>query len=271
MTDTPLYTLRDIARELDLPESTVRYYRDAFAHHIHTVGSGRRRRYPPEAVATLRLIALWYGEGKGREEIERELSDSPPTEIHEPSPERDLAGGRSADSRASYNELLATVLDGERERRETLWQMAREMVRLGEAIDRQQALLTDIAERVRGMSDRALPAARSAAPSERPWQSPTAPAPHRPTEEPAQVGSRAVQPSVDPGAPDDAADLMGELQALKEELANERALVERLRRSKLEIERRAAEAEERATMQGPRGQPRSVLGRLLSKEPGRDE
>ena len=48
MSDTQLYTIREIAQELDLPESTVRYYRDAFPEHIATVGTGRRRRYPGE-------------------------------------------------------------------------------------------------------------------------------------------------------------------------------------------------------------------------------
>ncbi|MFQ6046085.1 MAG: MerR family transcriptional regulator [Gemmatimonadales bacterium] len=264
MTDAPLYTLRDIARELDLPESTVRYYRDAFAHHIHTVGSGRRRRYPAEAVATLRLIALWYGEGKGREEIERELSNSPPTEIHEPHPSREFAAKGSRDSRAAYDELLSTVLDGERERREAIWQMAREMVRLGEALDRQQALLTDIAERVQALGERALPAGEPVAPADRPRPYQTPP---RPPPAPAPPAQRAASPpTYNALATDDAADLMGELETLKEELAHERALVERLRRSKLEIERRAAEAEERATRQPSRGQRRSMLGRLLSKE-----
>lgn len=44
-----LHTLREIARTLGLPESTVRYYRDAFSSYVPTVGRGWRRRYPPAA------------------------------------------------------------------------------------------------------------------------------------------------------------------------------------------------------------------------------
>jgi hypothetical protein len=44
--------------------------------------------------------------------------------------------------------------------------------------------------------------------------------------------------------------LAGELQSLRQELERERELVERLRRSKLEIERRATQAEQ-ALRDGP--------------------
>ena len=49
MDTSNLMTLKDIAVELDLPESTLRKYRDAYPQFIPTVGSGRDRRYPPEA------------------------------------------------------------------------------------------------------------------------------------------------------------------------------------------------------------------------------
>ena len=45
-----LLTLKDIALELDLPESTLRKYRDAFPEFVPTVGSGRERKYRRDAV-----------------------------------------------------------------------------------------------------------------------------------------------------------------------------------------------------------------------------
>jgi DNA-binding transcriptional MerR regulator len=66
MSDEPLLTLRQVADELGVPESTVRYYRDAFLDHIPSVGTGRRRRYPPPAVAVLRSIAEGYAAGRSR-------------------------------------------------------------------------------------------------------------------------------------------------------------------------------------------------------------
>lgn len=243
MTDQPLYTLRDIATELQLPESTVRYYRDAFAHHLATIGSGRRRRYPPEAVATLRLIALWYSEGRTREQIEHELSQLDVPEIRQ-RPPRDSrphsglerrSGGMSADVGA----LLTELMDGERERRQAMWQMAREIVRLGEAVERQQATLIDMTDRLASLTERALP--------------------------PGRVEEALPAPPTTPDAP---IDVLRELDALREELANEKDLVERLRRSKLEIERRAAQAEEQAGLNDERDPAarRSMFSRLRSRD-----
>jgi DNA-binding transcriptional MerR regulator len=231
MTDQPLATLRDIAAELQLPESTVRYYRDAFVHHVPTVGSGRRRRYPPDAVAMLRLIALLYQEGRSRDQIEYELSqlDVPephqrPMKVSEVMPRQEVLRPP-----AETGALLRELLEGERERRDAMWQMVREVVRLGGAIERQHAALMDISERLALLSDRALPSGDAS------------PAPPSGT----------------------TADLLRELEALRVELA-------RLRRSKLEIERRAAEAEAEERVaelreEDPTGR-RSMLGRLLSRD-----
>jgi DNA-binding transcriptional MerR regulator len=214
MSDAPLYNLREMARVLDLPESTVRYYRDAFAEHIATVGTGRRRRYPEDALATLRSIADGYAKGRTREEIDAELFGGPtPTRTRPP----------ARMSALQSEELLATVLDGERERREAMWQMARELVRLGEAVERQHLMLGDFAEQLTKQVSRTLPAGESAP--------------------------------------------VAQLATLQRELTAERELVERLRKSRLAIERRAAEAEARLE-EAPPTRSRSVLGRLLSREPG---
>lgn len=400
MTDQPLYTLRDIARELQLPESTVRYYRDAFSHHLPTVGTGRRRRYPQDAVASLRLIAMWYAEGRSREEIEHELAGHPTAEIHTPRPRIPYRDAERPTGGLGPNDVLQTVLEGERERRHAMWQMAREIVRLSEMLDRQQTVLDDISDRLTVLSERALPSGAAApAPTREPpaaprpepvaeaarpepkepeepieepmavglgvdsWApepppvvqapEPTPPAPLPPVDtepalepapdepvpapsayeppvfrpsapsapsaprhatdreslvvpdldpdiiesewEPAPVPERLPEPPASPEAeaperadeievdaeavrPEPAAaeppaaapakvddsglvDLREQLESLREELANEKDLVERLRRSKLELERRTADAEERASLE--RGGRRSMFGRLL--------
>jgi DNA-binding transcriptional MerR regulator len=241
MSDAPLYNLREMARVLDLPESTVRYYRDAFAEHIATVGTGRRRRYPEDALATLRSIADGYAKGRTREEIDAELFGGPtPTRTRPP----------ARMSALQSEELLATVLDGERERREAMWQMARELVRLGEAVERQHLMLGDFAEQLTKQVSRTLPAGESA---------PVAPPP------PPQAEGAEEPPAPEPRAA--AAELAEELATLQRELTAERELVERLRKSRLAIERRAAEAEARLE-EAPPTRSRSVLGRLLSREPG---
>ena len=50
-------TLTDMARQLQLAESTTRYYCKRFASFIPVVGEGRRRRYGPEALEVMGVIA----------------------------------------------------------------------------------------------------------------------------------------------------------------------------------------------------------------------
>lgn len=58
-----LLTIADMARQLQIPEATVRYYRDRFALYVPSVGAGRSRRYPPEALAVLRYVAETLRQG----------------------------------------------------------------------------------------------------------------------------------------------------------------------------------------------------------------
>lgn len=51
-----LLTLKQVAERLDLPESTLRKYRDAYVKHIPCVGSGRERKYREETVEVFKLI-----------------------------------------------------------------------------------------------------------------------------------------------------------------------------------------------------------------------
>lgn len=247
MTDEPLLTLRAIASELGLPESTVRYYRDRYAAFLPSVGRGRRRRYPPETLQLLRLIADQYAENRSRPAIEATLVQATgttpvtPVSVAAPAGVTTFVPGPADDTR----QLLATVLDGERERREVMWQMARELVRLGEAVERQHAVLADIALRVERQATRALPASVP----------PTA-------GDGDGIGMQDTAPVT--SAPPDA-----EVQTLRDQLSRERDLVERLRRSKLEIERRAAEAEEALIQLRGRGGGRSnVIDRVLRRDQG---
>ncbi|MGI6169867.1 MAG: MerR family transcriptional regulator [Christensenellales bacterium] len=52
-----LLTIADMSRELNIPESTLRSWRDRFQGFIPTTGTGRKKRYKPEAVDVLRSIA----------------------------------------------------------------------------------------------------------------------------------------------------------------------------------------------------------------------
>jgi DNA-binding transcriptional MerR regulator len=243
---TDLFTLRDLARELSLPESTVRYYRDQFASYLPTVGTGRRRRYPAEALGLLRFVADAYAHNRRREDIESALAEVAPGAMEaaeipvqteaQPLPALPALWPRRA-AGPTNDELLATILDGERDRREVMWQMAREIVRLEEAIERQHLFLSELSQKL-------VPETRLLPPA------PTTPAPA------ANGEGKHESP------------LASELEQLRQELSRERELVDRLRKSKLEIERRAAEAEGRLreTRSAPAPARGGVFGRILSRD-----
>lgn len=52
-----LLTIAEISKRLELPESTIRSWRDRYAEFIPAVGTGRKRRYEPEAVEVFARIA----------------------------------------------------------------------------------------------------------------------------------------------------------------------------------------------------------------------
>ena len=248
MPDEPLLTLRELAAQLDLPESTVRYYRDAFLDFVPSVGTGRRRRYPPQATAVLRHIAAGYALGRARAEIAGGLQqDVPGTTGGVAVTPAQPAAPRSMEDVTNLD-LLAAILDGEREQRDALWQMAKEIVRLTEVLERQDGVLTGIADQagviVAGERPLSLAAGAAAPP-------PAAPLPAAAPPAPAAAPPDQPAPARDPS---DVAQLRAELEA-------ERALVERLREAKLHIEHRAADAE--AALAEQRTRRSSVIKRLL--------
>ena len=210
-TDAPLYSVRQLADELGLPESTVRYYRDSYGSYLPVIGTGPRRLYPAETLERLRMIRQGYQNGLSRTAIEEQLAEGP-TSVP-------LTGnGETAVTR--YEDLVATILDGERERRE--------------------AILNAMADRV-GVPQRALPEGSS-------YEHSHEDVPH--------AEASPIDPAVEI-----------ELATLRAQLDHERELVERLRRSKVEMERRAAEAEELLRDRPADGRPK-LLRRFLQRDPG---
>lgn len=67
-------TIAEIAKELHIPESTARYYRDGFIDYIPSVGEGRKKRYRSETVEVLRFIAEGFKRKLTATEIEDGLS-----------------------------------------------------------------------------------------------------------------------------------------------------------------------------------------------------
>lgn len=65
--------MKQLAERLDAPPSTVAFWRDRFGEWIPAQGSGRARRYPPEALDALRIIATMSRAGTPQSVIESEL------------------------------------------------------------------------------------------------------------------------------------------------------------------------------------------------------
>jgi DNA-binding transcriptional MerR regulator len=218
-----------MANELSLAESTVRYYRDTYAPFLVAVGSGPRRLYPVETLERLRVIKDSYAEGLDRTAIETLLGERR-------APSAPSENGSTAV--VQYDDILTTILDGERERQEAMWQVAQEIVRLGKVVERQQVLLGAIAEQV-GASNQTFDLDGDEVEL-------------IPTGEAATIDGKVE----------------AELTALREQLENERDLVERLRRSKVDMERRAAQAEELLAEQrgDATSRRRSLLRRFLLRD-----
>ena len=51
-----LYTIADISRQFNLPESTCRYYCKRFAEYIPSVGEGRRKRFRKDTIGVISTI-----------------------------------------------------------------------------------------------------------------------------------------------------------------------------------------------------------------------
>lgn len=68
-------SLREVARQLNIPPSTVVYYKDRFSGHIPSQGGeGRRKRYPVEVIDIFRRIREMFNNNWSTEQIEQELA-----------------------------------------------------------------------------------------------------------------------------------------------------------------------------------------------------
>jgi DNA-binding transcriptional MerR regulator len=249
MSETIHYGLCELARELDLPESTARYYRDVFAPFIPTVGVGRRRRYPEEALEKLKFIAGAFAEGRTREEIARALASSGAPQLARS--EAENLGANITHSQAKSDQLITSLLDGEREQRELMWQMIRELSRFGDAIERQHYILSELVDRVFQPNERRLPAADNGDTVENVIDADII---SETVEEATSVSGRETSSSRD------------DVESLRKALETERDLVDRLRQSKLDLERRAAAAE--AELEHTQEHEPSLLRRFFDRNRG---
>ncbi|WP_461834558.1 helix-turn-helix domain-containing protein [Desulfothermus sp.] len=68
-----LYTIKELSSILNVPESTLRYYRDRFEEFIPVVGKGRKRRYKKESIEIFKQIIKGYEEDLTTKQIRNNL------------------------------------------------------------------------------------------------------------------------------------------------------------------------------------------------------
>ncbi|MHC1752989.1 helix-turn-helix domain-containing protein [Humidesulfovibrio sp.] len=82
--DERLLSVAEIARRLGVPESTVHYWKNRFAQHLPSQGTGRQKRFRPEAVEVFRVIAEMFSLGHSAQDVMETLGKNfPLTASHE--------------------------------------------------------------------------------------------------------------------------------------------------------------------------------------------
>lgn len=67
--DERLLSVAEIARRLSVPESTVHYWKNRFAQHLPSNGTGRQKRFRVEAVEVFRVIAEMFSLGHSAQDV----------------------------------------------------------------------------------------------------------------------------------------------------------------------------------------------------------
>lgn len=76
-----LYSIAAVARQLDVPESTLHYWKNRFRDHLPCLGEGRGRRFRPEALDIFRAIAEGLGRGLSVAEVKADLAGRFPVNV----------------------------------------------------------------------------------------------------------------------------------------------------------------------------------------------
>ncbi len=89
MTDKKLLSIAEISRLLEVPESTLHYWKNRFAQYLPSTGRNRQKRFKPEAVEIFSQIASMLKQGHTTEDVMADLSRKYPVNvaIEQPSPD----------------------------------------------------------------------------------------------------------------------------------------------------------------------------------------
>ena len=81
MPENRLYSIAAVARQLDVPESTLHYWKNRFRDHLPSLGEGRGRRFRSESLEIFRAIAEGLGRGLSVAEVKADLAGRFPVNV----------------------------------------------------------------------------------------------------------------------------------------------------------------------------------------------
>lgn len=81
MAENRLYSVAAIAKLLDVPESTLHYWKNRFDDVLPSVGQGRNKRFRAEALDIFRTIARLLGQGLSCADVRAELAGRYPVNV----------------------------------------------------------------------------------------------------------------------------------------------------------------------------------------------
>ena len=243
---TARLSIREISRRTGVPESTLRYYRSLFPGQIPTLGSGRHRRHPEHAVPVFRQISDLFSDGESRQGILRRLEQPLPDAAESAAASRVLRMSEVQVSPEVEHPLDVSGLPRRVPAGDFEGFVAALMARDRELMAMHRGLL-DLVGRLIATFEAKKPVAEARPEAATPEPATTrAPPPHEAWGGGATAaeGSGETEPSTEAsvGSPD-STDVEKQLEQLRQGLERERGMVERLRRSKLEIEQRLARFE----------------------------
>ncbi|WP_419781999.1 MerR family transcriptional regulator [Maridesulfovibrio sp.] len=74
MPDKKLLSIAEISRLLEVPESTLHYWKNRFAQYLPSTGRNRQKRFKSEAVEIFKIISTMLKQGHTAEDVMAELS-----------------------------------------------------------------------------------------------------------------------------------------------------------------------------------------------------
>ena len=110
-----LLTIAEIAKRLNLPESTARYYRTRFEPWLPYIGEGRDRRYGEEAVNVLRFAAEAVKAGVPADIIKQRLDERYPSVQVADEPQRLAPTASPSPALVAFAEVVRELLSEQRD------------------------------------------------------------------------------------------------------------------------------------------------------------